>query len=93
MRYASVMLISDSHNFLRPGERSDEGRFGVRVSLPADDPFSHLVNPDWSRTHWYATADARDAALRDMARRHEYSRNRDKPTLVFESVERDADEH
>jgi hypothetical protein len=52
------------------------------------DPFRTLLGPDWNRQHWYSTAEERDAALEEMARRHEYSRKLDKPSLVFQKVEK-----
>jgi len=45
------------------------------------------MGAEWNRTHWYATATERDAALIEMSRKHEYSRIGDKPALVFEKVE------
>jgi hypothetical protein len=54
--------------------------------LPAGDPFRKLLGEDWSRTHWYETAEERDAALAEMSRKHEYSRPGDRPALSFEKV-------
>jgi len=65
--------------------------FGVRVSLPPGDPFRKLLGNEWQREHWYETAEERDRALTEMARRHEYSRGGDKPALVFEKVEKLAE--
>jgi hypothetical protein len=62
--------------------------FGIRVSLPAGDPFTYLLDEDWAATHWFETPTARDLALQDMQREHEYSRNGDKPALVFEAIQR-----
>ena len=45
------------------------------------------MGAEWHRVHWYATAVERDAALLEMGRKHEYSRNGDKPALAFEKVE------
>jgi hypothetical protein len=61
--------------------------YGIRVRVRGDDPFARLVGNDWQRTHWYATSAERDLAMADMARRHEYSRIGDSPTLVLEKVE------
>jgi hypothetical protein len=66
------MGLSNAHNltdlnaYPRP--------YGVRVSLRQGDPFRKLLGPDWSRTHWYLSPSERDAALAEMARKHEYSR-------------------
>ena len=65
--------------------------YGVRVSLPPGDPFRKLLGPEWHRDHWYPTQDERDRALAEMSRRHEYSRGGDKPSLVFEKVEKLAE--
>lgn len=66
-------------------------RYGIRVSLPATDPFTTLVGDDWHKTHWFSTQTERDRVMRDMAREHEYSRRGDKPTLIFEPVNRATD--
>lgn len=81
--------ISNAHNLSEPDARPSTGNFGVRVTVPDSDPFSRLIDADWSNTHWFATRHERDAALADMARKHEYSRNGDLPTLVFTPVERE----
>jgi hypothetical protein len=65
--------------------------YGVRVSLPAEDPLRKLLGPQWHRLHWYASTDERDAAIVEMSRRHEYSRKTDVPSLVFEKVEKLAE--
>ena len=62
--------------------------YGIRVSLPVGDPFRKLLGADWNKTHWFGTAAERDAALIDMARKHEYSRPGDKPALKFDKVEK-----
>ena len=73
-------------------DNSDTNKpYGIRVSLPADDPFTSLIGADWEATHWFATQNQRDQALRDMAREHEYSRRGDKPALVFEPLNRSTD--
>lgn len=77
-----------AHNLRRP-DRSDTSRpHGIKVSLRPGDPFRRLLGADWSRTHWYAQASERDAALAEMSREHEYSRPGDQPALVFEKVTR-----
>jgi hypothetical protein len=80
------MGIAAPHNLRKP-EAKLPRPFGVRISLQADDPFRKLLGPDWSRTHWFASARERDLAMSDMSRRHEYSRAGDRPALVFEKVE------
>ena len=51
------------------------------------DPFRKIMGAEWHREHWFAAAAERDAALLEMARKHEYSRAGDKPALLFEKVE------
>ena len=67
---------------------AEQALYGIRVSLRKDDPFARLLDEGWSRTHWYSSKATRDAALQDMSREHEYSRKGDKPTLIFEAIER-----
>ena len=80
------MGISNAHN-LTADSRQTPKPFGVRVSLRPDDPFRKLLGADWSRTHWFASAVERDAALQDIGRKHEYSRPGDRPALELEKVE------
>ena len=42
--------------------------YGVRVSLPAGDPFRKLLGPEWHRVHWFATPEERDAQLAEARR-------------------------
>ena len=81
------MGISQSHNLRRPPIEQLRP-YGVRVSLPAGDPFRKLLGEEWHRLHWYPTPEERDAALAEMSRRHQYSRTGDKPSLVFQKVEK-----
>jgi hypothetical protein len=80
------MGIAAPHNLRNPDSKLPRP-YGVRVSLRSGDPFRKLLGPDWSRTHWYATAAERDAAMQEMSRRHEYSRAGDSPAQIFEKVE------
>ena len=63
-------------------------RFGVRVRLSAIDPLNRLIGRNFERTHWFTSSTERDRALADMAGEHLYSRRGDKPTLIFEPVDR-----
>jgi len=84
------MGISQAHNLRAPPvERLRP--YGVRISLPPGDPFRKLLGPEWHRLHWFATPQERDAALAEMSRRHEYSRQGDRPSLLFENVEKLAE--
>jgi hypothetical protein len=84
------MGINQAHN-LRTPPIEKLRPYGVRVSLPPGDPFRKLLGPEWHGTHWFPTRDERDAALAEMSRRHEYSRAGDRPSLVFEKVEKLAE--
>jgi len=81
------MGISQPQNLRRPPVEKLRP-YGIRVSLPEGDPFRKLLGPEWHRLHWFATAEERDAALLEMSRRHEYSRKTDKPSLLFQKVEK-----
>jgi hypothetical protein len=85
-----AMGVSQVHNLRSPPVEQPRP-YGVRVSLPPQDPFRKLLGSHWHRVHWYATAQERDAALARMSRRHEYSREGDQPSLVFEKVEKLAE--
>lgn len=64
--------------------------YGIRVSMRPTDTFARLLGNGWHREHWFVTREQRDVALKDMAGEHLYSRSGDKPTLVFEAIERKA---
>lgn len=81
------MRTCQPHN-LREAPASTAKAFGLRVSLKPGDPFRTLLGADWSRTHWFDTAEERDAALAEMSRKHEYSRPGDRPSHVYEKVSR-----
>jgi hypothetical protein len=84
------MGINQAHNLRAPSVEKLHP-YGVRVALPLGDPFRKLLGPEWHRLHWYATPQERDAALAEMSRRHEYSRQGDRPSLTFEKVEKLAE--
>lgn len=86
--YLCCMALSNEHN-LRVMPASVKP-FGIRVSLPASDPFARLVGADWQKLHWFASERERDAVLADMASRHLYSRRGDDPSVVLEKVTQDA---
>jgi hypothetical protein len=79
------MDICHPHNLNRPLDVPKP--YGIRVSMRATDTFARLLGTGWHREHWYATRAERDAALRDMAGEHLYSRSGDKPPLVYEPIE------
>jgi hypothetical protein len=80
------MEICHSHNLGR--DLTAPKPWGIRVSLPPGESFTRLIGSEWERHHWFATREARDRALEDMASEHLYSRRGDRPTLVFEPVDR-----
>ena len=84
--------ICQSHNLRRPINQGTKP-YGVRVSLRPGDPFRKIMGAEWHRSHWYASAAERDAALAEMSRKHEYSRIGDKPALLFEKIENLAASH
>lgn len=77
-----------AHNLRQPPLPESTKLHGVKVSLRPGDPFGRLLGSDWNRTHWYASATERDAALAEMSREHDYSRPGDRPALVYEKVTR-----
>jgi hypothetical protein len=79
------MDICHPHNLSSPLDVPKP--YGIRVSMRPTDTFARLLGLGWQREHWYATREERDAALKDMASEHLYSRIGDKPTLVFEAIE------
>lgn len=69
---------------------SSKKRFGLRCTLPPDDPMSapHLLGPDWVAERWYASEQERDEALTGFADEHLYSRRGDKPSVIYTKVTR-----
>lgn len=81
------MYICHAHNLVEPHEEQPH-HYGIRLTLPPDDPFIPILGADWETFHWFATPEERDDALEDKSGRHLYSRRGDLPQLVFEKVER-----
>jgi hypothetical protein len=79
------MDIVHEHNLIR--DLTAPRRYGIRVTLSPQDSFAGVLGTDWERVHWYATAEERDRALRDMASEHLYSRKGDRPTSRFETID------
>ena len=80
------MAVQSAHNLRQP-QTQEPRPYGVRVSLNTNDPFRKILGPDWQRVHWYTSSEKRDAALAEMSRRHDYSRPKVAPALVFTKVE------
>jgi hypothetical protein len=79
------MDICHAHNLNKPLDVPKP--FGIRVRMRPTDTFARLLG-NWEQQHWYASRDERDAALAEMASEHLYSRSGDRPTLIFEPVEK-----
>ena len=79
------MPVCHDHNLRAalPAERP----YGIRLRLRRGDPLRNLIGGDWSREHWFATREERDAALAGMSGRYVYFRPGDRPSLDFESVD------
>lgn len=80
------MDICHAHNLTKPIDAPKP--YGIRVRIRPTDTFARLLGSSWQREHWFATREERDRALEDMASEHLYSRSGDKPTLIYEPIER-----
>ena len=76
------------HNLVEPGKAGLERKFGIRVTLPANDTLRKVLGDDWERLHWFPTEQARDEAFENMAERHGYYRKTDTPTQILEKIVR-----
>jgi len=77
------------HNIVNPEAAFADRTWGIRVTLPASDPFTRLVGSDWSKEHWYPSQAERDRALKNMRTRHGYYRIGDEVSLIFEEIQRE----
>ena len=82
------MDICHAHNLNKPLDVPKP--YGIRVSIRPTDTFARLLGSNWQRHHWFNSRQERDRTLADMASEHLYSRNGDRPTLIFEAVEQQA---
>ncbi len=76
------------HNRSRPvppGPRP----WGIRLSLPADDPMRPLLGDDWHEYHWFKSEAERDAKIEQLRRQFIYNRKGDLPSFVIERVNRE----
>lgn len=80
------MEICHEHNLIEPLGRPKP--YGIRVRMKRNDTFARLLGTDWERLYWYPTRDERDHALHEMSCEHLYSRAGDKPTLIYEPIEK-----
>lgn len=81
--------LCHEHN-LPPGFRQQDRPFGIRVSLPSDEPLRRVLGGDWHTEHWYTTEAERERALADMLAEHVYSRFGDRPRIACEKVGSEA---
>lgn len=65
-------------------------RFGIRITLPDGDPMAmpHLLGRDWEGYRWYDSAKARDRALVELCREHQFSRRGDRPWIHCTAIDR-----
>ena len=82
------MSYCHQHNLVNKEKANAERRFGIRVTLPANDTFTRMLGDEWENIHWYVTEVERDEAFEKMATRHGYYRKTDSPTQVLEKISR-----
>lgn len=76
-----------AHNVI--SERADQGaRFGLRLSLPADDTFAEILGAAWKKERWYRSEAERDRAIHELRKQHPYYRQGDRPTLEIVKINR-----
>ncbi len=70
-------------------DETQSKRFGIRVTLPADDPMRapHLLG-DWKSERWYATQEERDRAYDDATKQLGYYRRGDVVSQIVEKIDR-----
>jgi len=76
------------HNLVEPDKATAERKYGIRVTLPAEDTFSRMLGDEWETLHWYRSERERNMAFEKMAIRHGYYRKSDSPTQVLEKIVR-----
>ena len=81
------MGISAPHNLRNP-DAGIQRPYGVRITLKRAIHSASCWARTGTRRTGTARAAERDAALIEMARKHEYSRPGDKPALKFDKVEK-----
>lgn len=76
------------HNLVQSESIGVERRWGIRITLPANDTLRRILGDDWEAQHWYPTEAERDRAFDRMAARHGYYRKSDNPTQILEKLVR-----
>ncbi|MEQ1803645.1 MAG: hypothetical protein ABL989_17095 [Gammaproteobacteria bacterium] len=82
------MELSNPHNLRTPPPEAVALRFGIRVTMPPLDPLRRVLGNDWHKEHWFPTREERDSTLAEMARRHNFSRIGDTPSIRLDAIER-----
>lgn len=76
------------HEHNRPVRQASRPRpYGLRLSLPPNDPMRPLLGDDWSKSYWFATEEERERKIREFTEPFPYYRKGDQPSLVIETVE------
>ena len=75
------------HNRSRPLPAAPK-TWGIRLSLPEDDPMRAVLGEDWQEYQWFASEAAREAKLGQLQRQFAYYRAGDRPSFVLERVNR-----
>ena len=83
------MPTCHEHNRSRPASGLPL-TWGIRLSLPEDDPMRPVLGVDWCQFQWFATQAERDAKIRQLTGPFAYYRSGDRPSYVIEKVTRDA---
>jgi hypothetical protein len=89
MRTDAMTDACHEHNRSRPVPRNPEV-WGIRLSLPEDDPMRPLLGDDWHQYQWFRSEAERETKLEQLRRQFVYYRKGDRPSFVLERVNRDA---
>jgi hypothetical protein len=77
------------HNRSRPVPDSPKA-WGIRLSLPEQDPMRLVLGDDWHEYQWFASEEDREAKLAQLQGQFVYYRKGDVPSFVVERVNREA---
>jgi hypothetical protein len=77
-----------AHNRSRPLPEAPK-TWGIRLSLPEDDPMRRLLGEDWHEYQWFASQAEREDRLEQLGNHFVYYRASDRPTFVLERVNRE----
>lgn len=84
-----MSVACHEHNRSRPVPAGPKV-WGIRLSLPAEDPMRPILGPDWHEYQWFASEAAREAKIEALRRQFVYYREGDRPAFVIERVNRPA---